>query len=209
MTLLNGYEVYPDQTTAARLGAAVWLIDDFTGKPPIGNVEVLLEGVKLKSLKNPSGYFLFLNLPGGEYQVWVKSDYYFDEKETVVLATPDSRNPLVEIKLKPKPSYPFFSGTTLIRGRVLDTDENPLPGALVKVRGKGITNKTTKKGELVLYFKGLKDEDLIDDKFIKGDSGATIFLEATHESANVIIEVDEVEVGKTTILEAPIIISRE
>ena len=207
MARLYGYEVYPDQTVTTRLAVAVWLVDDFTGKSPIGSVEVLLEGLILKPVKNSSGYYLFLDLPGGEYQVRVKSDYYFDENETVILATLDPSNPVVEITLKPKPSYPFFPGTTLIRGRVLDADGNPVLGAQVEVRGKGITNQTTEKGELVLYFKGLKDEDLKDDKFIMIDRRATVSLEATYESANVIVEVGEVEVGKTTILEASIILT--
>jgi hypothetical protein len=200
MAILYGYEVYPDLEITTRLSVAVSLMDDFTGEQPIGSVMVFLSVPRLEPIKNPSGYYLFLDLPDSEYQVRVESAYYFDVNEKVVPANLAPLNPVIEIILKPKPSYPFSSGTTLIRGMVRDSDENPVPGAQVEVSGKGINNMTSEKG--------LKDDDLINDKFIKDNGDKIVFLEAINESASGKVEVEQVEVGKTTILEAPIIISQ-
>lgn len=207
MAILYGYEVYPDREITTKLAVALLLKDDYTEKQPIGKVKVFMEELETKPIKNPSGYYLFLDLPDGEYRLRVESDYYFDMAETVALASLDPMNPVVEINLKPMPSYPFSPGTTLIRGMVQNLTGDPVPGAQVQVTGKPIDNETTGKGEWVLYFKGLKDTDLHLKKYIKGNGNDTVFLEASHDSTSGTVVVEKVEVGKTTILEAPIILA--
>lgn len=192
------------------LSLAVSLQDDYTGNQPIGRVKVFLEGRDLKSVKNPSGYYLFLDLTGSEYQVRVETDYYFSEKTTVKLPELDPLNPVIRVKLKPKPSYPFSPGTTLIRGAVYGSDQNPAPGAKVKVPGGNVKNITTEKGEFVLYFKGLSEEDIIkqgNKRFVKGNGGKTVHLEAAHDTKTGTKDLEEVREGQTTVLAGPIILN--
>jgi hypothetical protein len=192
------------------LSVAVSLQDDYTGNQPIGKVKVFLAGRELKSVKNPSGYYLFLDLAGSEYQVRVETDYYFSEKTTVKLTELDPLNPVVRFKLKPKPSYPFSPGTTLIRGMVHSSDGNMIPGAKVEVPGKNVSNITTEKGEFVLYFKGLTEEDIIKEgnkRFVKGNGGKTVHLEATHDAKTGTKDLKEVREGQTTVLAGPIVLN--
>ncbi len=103
---------------STKLSLAVSLLDDYSKGKPIGRVEVSLEGRKEKPVKNLSSYYLFLDLPDDAYTVQVGSDYYFDEELDIYLA--GFKEPTA-INLKPKPSYPFSQGATLIRGAVANT----------------------------------------------------------------------------------------
>ncbi|UCH97322.1 MAG: hypothetical protein JSV88_10840 [Candidatus Aminicenantes bacterium] len=212
MAILYGYEVYPDQKITTKLSMAVSLQDDYTEKPPIGSVEVFLIGQEVKSVKNPSGYYLFLDLPGSEYQVRVETEYYFKKRTTVKLTELDPLNPVVRFKLKPKPSYPFSPGTTLIRGMVHGIDGKAVPGANVEIRGKNINNITTEKGEFVLYFKGLTEEDIIKEgnkRFVKGNGRKKVRLIATHEAKTGAKDLKEVREGETTVLVEPIVLKKK
>lgn len=209
MAVLYGYKVYPDQTFTTRLSLAVSLIDEYTGKQPIGPVKVYLEGQELKHVKNRSGYYLFLDLPGNEYQVRVEAEYYFEDGTAVNLPDLDPKNPVVQFKLKPRPCYPFSNGTTLIRGMVRDIEENAAPGASVEIVGKDVSNITTEKGEFVLYFKGLTEEDIIKEgnkRFVRGNGGKTVHLEATHDAKTGKKDLKEVREGQTTALKEYIIL---
>jgi hypothetical protein len=106
---------------------------------------------------------------------------------------------VVNITLKPKPSYPFPPGTTLIRGKVYDSAEEAISGAKVRVRGKDVENKTTEEGEFVLYFGPLTEDEIIrvdGKRFVKGDGDKTLYLEV--EYAGVKPKELETEEGKTT-----------
>jgi hypothetical protein len=100
--------------------------------------------------------------------------------------------------LKPKPSYPFPPGATLIRGKVYDSAGEAISGAKVRVRGKDVENKTTEEGEFVLYFGPLTEEEIIrvdGKRFVKGDDDKTLYLEAEGVTEPKELEAEE---GKTT-----------
>jgi len=209
MLALDEYITFLDRKITTRLSLAVALIDGYTGKQPIGYVKIFIKDQNLKAFKNRSGYYLFFNLPDGEYTVRSDSEYYFDEETPVKSSDLDLLNPVVSIKLKPKPSYPFPSGATLIRGMVQDSDGNPVSEAKVEAVGKKVSNRTTVKGEFVLYFKALTEDDIIVEgskRFVKGNGDKTIHLKATHDSKTGTADLEEVEEGKTTSLKSPIIL---
>ena len=210
MIAINEYIAFLDRKIATRLSLAVALIDEYTGKQPIGSVKVFIKDHNLKPIKNHSGYYLFLNLPDNEYKVRVKCEYYFNEEtDKIKLPLPKPQDP-VKITLKPKPTYPFTSGATLIRGLVQDSNGNSVSGAKVEVTRKEVSNKTTIKGEFVLYFKALSEDDIIIEdskRFVKGNADATLHLKATHDSKTRIVDLKRVEEGKTTPLESPIVLS--
>ena len=165
-----------------RLSFAVVLLDDYSRGKPIGRVDVSLKKRKQKPIKNLSSYYLFLDLPDGTYTVQVRSDYYFDEDSGAINPVElDPKNPVVNITLKPNPSYPFPPGATLIRGKVCDSAGKAVSGAKVKAKGWDVENKTTEKGEFVLYFGPLTDEEIIREggkRFVKGNGGKTLYLKA-------------------------------
>jgi hypothetical protein len=146
-------------------------------------------------------YYLFLDLPDDAYTVQVGSDYYFDEDlNPTNLSELDPKNPLVNITLNPKPSYPFPPGATLIRGKVYDSAGEAVSGAKVRVRGKDVENKTTKEGEFVLYFRPLTEDEIIrvdSKKFVKGNGDKTLHLEVEYDGVIETIEF-EAEEGKTS-----------
>ncbi|HWP92885.1 MAG TPA: carboxypeptidase-like regulatory domain-containing protein [Thermodesulfobacteriota bacterium] len=150
------FTAYEGEKIITVLSLAVRLIDDFTEEETIGNVKVTIKEGDIKAFKNLSGYYLFKDMNPGNYNFAVGSDFYLPEEMAVNLPQPDPKNPVVEVTLKPKPSYPFPRNATLVRGLV--SDGNPVVDADVSVVGKTIETKTDEKGEFVLYFKGIKQE---------------------------------------------------
>lgn len=189
---------------STKLSLAVFILDDYTGKNAIGRVNVSLKGQEekpVKPVKNPSSYYLFLNLPNNTYTVHVHSDNYFDKNSDIInLAELDPKNPVVNITVKPTPSYPFPHGTTLIRGMVCDLTGNAVPDARIDVREKGVWNRTNEKGEFALYFGSLTEDEIIKEdgkRFVKGNGGKIIRLEVKYKDVAIMRGL-EIEEGKTT-----------
>jgi len=210
MPTFDEYLIFLDEKIATSVSLAVISIDEYTGKQPIGYVNVFIKSQNLKAIENRSGHYIFLNLANGEYAVRIESEYYFDEETNVKISDLDPLNPVVSIKLKPMPFYPFPPGTTLIRGMVQDSGGNSAAEAKVEVIGKEVNNKTTNRGDFVLYYKVLTEDDIIiedNKRFVKGNGDKTVHLKATHDSRTKTADLEEVEECKTTTLESPIIFS--
>lgn len=149
--------------SSLNISFAVWLVDDYTQKEPLGEVRITLNGEKittLKPLKNMSGYHIFSGLPESTYTLSVDSEFYFSEEKIVDTSSfVNSKEPVVEIVLKPKPLYPFPDRATLIRGLLspLAPDPDLFAGITVKATskstGRDIRGTPDEKGEFVLYFK--------------------------------------------------------
>lgn len=185
------------ESTITKLSLAVSLIDDYTDSQPIGEIKLAL-GEK-EAIRNRSGYYLFLDFATSDYPLKVQAQYYFDQEVDITL--PLSGEPLANLTLKPNPSYPFSERATLIRGMVRDTEGEPVPGATVKIMGKEIENKTTQKGEFVLYFKALKERDIIKvnkKRYVRRDRSRRLRLMVTHPDYKTKTVPIEVEEGKTT-----------
>ena len=146
--------------SSLKLSFAVWLIDDYTQNEPLGKVMVRLNGEKIttvKAVKNLSGYHTFTGLSEGKYVLSVESELYFCEEMIVDTSSfAGSKEPVVEIILKPKPLYPFPGKATLIRG-LIAAEPDLLVGitikAISKSTGREILGIPDEKGEFVLYFR--------------------------------------------------------
>jgi hypothetical protein len=185
------------EQTLTKLSLAVLPIDDYTDKQPIGEIEFTLN--EKEAIKNPSGYYLFLDLPPGNYKLKAQSQYYLDWEEDKSL--PVLGEPSITITLKPNPWYPFPEGATLIRGMVKDADGKPVSEAVVRIIGKEIENSTTEQGEFVIYFKKLKEQDIIKvnkKRYVKGDGDQKLQLQVTYPNYNTKKVTVEAEEGKTT-----------
>lgn len=167
-----------------KLSFAVRLIDDFTGKNPIGNVTVSLKDRKEKPVRNFSQHYVFLDIFDinvlKDYVISVMSDYYIEENLTFSVDSngkivftedethkKDSKYPLITIYLKPNYSYPFSYGDTLIRGTICDSGDI-VPGVPIKVLVKengnildDINTETSNNGEFMFYFTPSKLKEFI------------------------------------------------
>lgn len=194
----------------------------FPQRYPLGNINIFLENEQLNGIRNYSGYYAFINLEDGEYTVRIESEYYHTKEFTVILPSlgspPEGTIPsddedlalqdyndvlVVTATVRPKPTYPFPSGSSLIRGIVFDGENNPLPDAIVSVVGNEIRNTTTEAGEFVLYFTQLTRDDVVINSegitLVNGGGGTEeIRIEANHPDLEVSPEfILELEEGTT------------
>lgn len=154
------------QTT---LSFAVGLTDAFTGgHPDHDDVIVDLVGERADPVRNPSGYYVFVDLEADVVTLVVDGgDEYADVRRTVVLdesagaestggtdadthVVTDPKEPL-EIVLTPTPAYAFPGSTTVVRGHVEDAGGAPIAGASVSLREFDPVVETTDTGEFALW----------------------------------------------------------
>ena len=160
MSQINGILI---GSSTSKLSLAINLLDDYTSRGVVNNLDVLIKDYNVRPIRNPSGYYLFFDLPDDNYTVQVKGgEYYFDEdKEAVKPDDLNELNPVIDIILNPAPSYHFPSTATLIRGNLKDSGGRGIPGAVLRIKGFDTRTRTNDKGEFVIYFKGLKKNDVV------------------------------------------------
>ncbi|MDD9266897.1 hypothetical protein ACFPES_07605 [Paenibacillus sp. GCM10023248] len=107
-----------------RVSLVVCVVDAITSRAPLGNTTtVYLEGTRSKAINKSNGSYIFNDLPPGEYRLKVSNEHYFEEQTLIAVGTD---NFIVVVQLKPLPSYPFSSGTGLIRFMLQDAAGAPV-----------------------------------------------------------------------------------
>ena len=161
------FVAYEGDTISSHVSLAVWLVDEFTGKPAIADLTVSLKEINQKPIKNPSGYYCFTDLNDGDYTIVVKptvplANLYFHKEVKITVPMPNKLEPVKEIILKPTLSYPFPSYTTLIRGFVVETiggKTEPIINVpvyrLMPGNKKDVETTTDRNGEYALYLRKL------------------------------------------------------
>ncbi len=162
------FTAYPGDVISTHLSLAVQITDDYTKKEPLGDIQVKIKEGNINAFKNLSGYYLLTGLAAGNYNLAVESDFYFPEEKAVTLPHPDPKNPVASVVVSPRPLYPFPSSATVLRGLV--SNANPVVDAEVSVIGKTLKTKTDGRGEFVLYFKGIKKEDITIEIKLSGNT---------------------------------------
>ncbi len=146
------------------LSLAVELKDEFAPHLDVrGNVTLkLIGGNRERAVEQPgrSGYYLFRDVPNGSHQLETEAYYYVHEPVAVMLPRPDPKSPVMQLLLKPNPSYSFPEGTTLLKGIVIDASKRPLPDVRINVVNRSESTLTTSKGAFVLYFKTMAADTL-------------------------------------------------
>ncbi len=165
------FMVTEGEKITTKLTFALWLEDDYTREAPLGHIRLSLKDRTVKPRKNLNGYYCFTDLPHGEYEISIESEYYHAKKERINTAELNPKNPVKKIILVPNATYPFPAHATLVRGLLKDTE--PVKDAEIKVTGHEIRTRTNSKGEFVLYFKGIKSEKLT-IKFTKEDKSKRV-----------------------------------
>lgn len=147
------FTAYAGDSLVERLSLAVLLTDGYTGMPPGGAFRVFLRERGdahrrgQEPVRNPSGYFCFLDVPDGSYTIVVEPGpderrYHLrpgvgggdptDLERAVDLPRPDPEEPVVELTLIPDPGYLFPPNATLVRGTVVrGGNAHPVRGAAV------------------------------------------------------------------------------
>lgn len=131
-----------EYTSTIHLGSevsfALCLIDDYTAKIiQSSNIHVFIQDVPVRPIKKPDGYYVFTSLPEGIYKVVIVSEQYVTESMEVSTKTLEAHR-LVTVKLKPKVSYAFPNGATLIRSQIFNAQLQPVPD--VNVRATVLTD---------------------------------------------------------------------
>ena len=201
MSQINGILV---GSSTRKLSLAINLLDDYTSSRVVNNLDIVIKDHNVKPIRNPSGYYLFLDLPDDNYTVQINGgEYYFDEEKKAVRPDNlDELNPVIDITLIPAPSYNFPSTATLIRGHLEDSGGNGISGALLRIKGSDIRTRTNDKGEFVIYFKGLKKNDVVnvDGKMLVKINGKNPVFEIKHPDHKSFTKTVEVVEGITTSL---------
>lgn len=115
-----------------KVSLVIMLIDDFTSKLVSGaSVFVSIKEVIQKPVKKNQACFVFTNLDLGIYNVCVKSSIYFEEIIAIDLNKINPSDPVIYIRLKPLPMYPFENYATLVRLLLKDSAGNKIQGAKI------------------------------------------------------------------------------
>ena len=201
MSKINGVFI---ESSTRKLSLAINLLDDYTSREVVNNLDVSIKDSNVKAIRNPSGYYLFSDLPDDNYTVLVKGgDHYFDEENKVVKPDDlDELNPVIDLTLKPAPSYIFPSTATLIRGHLKDSGGGGIPRAVLRIKGFDALARTNDKGEFVIYLKGLKKNNIVtvDGKVLVKVKGKDPVFEIKHPDHKILTRTVEVVEGITTSL---------
>lgn len=111
----------------------VCVVDDFSGeRVRNGNLLITLAESRKRPIRKKEGVFVFVDLDRMTYTLRVESDIYFPQSIQVDPDQLDRLDPVIYVRLKPLPSYPFSNAATLLRGRLIDKTEKILPEAAVR-----------------------------------------------------------------------------
>lgn len=179
-----------EEIHSTKLWLAVSVSDSNYGQLITDNIKVSLEGDKVyKPIQNLSGYYCFIDsLLPGKYKLIVQSngvkrDQFFNEEISLEIPPiTDESNRYKEVKVQdvkliPKPSYPFPANATLIRGRVSAKDSLPAKNGKAIVNAtitagyegeqKTLGARTDQTGEFVLLVKKIRFNNGNTKKFLK------------------------------------------
>lgn len=134
-----------DQVTLAVLP-----IDGFTGALVPRGVTASIKGLRDRPIVNASGMLVFINLldppdlpnpPAYEIEIDARGAGFFGpEKHSFTPPAANAPNGeekrKLRVLLKPRPDYPFPSGTTLVRGVVV-RGSDPVAGAAISAKPDG------------------------------------------------------------------------
>jgi hypothetical protein len=214
--ITNKFTLYPGNTLLSTLSLAILIKDDYSGRVITSGVQVLLKGEnRLKPILNVSGYYCFLQLGDSTVTIVVEpnlgsSGVFFKHEQAIDLSNRDVKEP-VEILLIPKPNYRFPKQATLIRGRLVDVNEDEgIEGASIEAVYVAVQNnngvgtetlaetRSDQQGEFVLALKRIEFKNKKKPLILK-DIELTVSFETNEKT--VLIDGNKVHEGDTFKLE--------
>ena len=175
-----------EYTSRIKLGSAVSLvvcpIDDYTAKKVQGgSINIFIQDVPIKPMVKHEGYYVFTGLPEGAYKIVLESDQYVSKHIEVSTSKLEDKDRTVYVKLKPRTSYNFPGGATLIRSTLLDASSKPAINAEVKAvvlsdncaRAR-VSKEGAKKGDKEVLVVDVSGSIVTEDCFIIKDKDQAI-----------------------------------
>lgn len=169
-----------EYSTKLSLGSLVSIVicpmDDYLGEPArIRSCNIKIPYCTKKPIFKEDGFVVFCGLKPDEYHIEIQSENYLDEKIQFSVYDTEAGSQITYIQLKPKPSYAFKTGATLIRMTVCDKENNPVTNALIEakvtssdcLKGK-IAKAFVKSGESEIYLSSITGKISIGDQFVVG-----------------------------------------
>ena len=128
--------ITPPVSVTWTLSLALQPIDAFTKGPLVNRPRFTLNGASFTNHAHFDGaWFSFVNLDPGEALLNVEAKAYYPHSQPILIDVPAAPARRVSFVMKPRPSYPFPTGTTMIRGLVIGLDgEQPIVGARVVLK---------------------------------------------------------------------------
>jgi hypothetical protein len=181
------------ERTRSFLSLAVKPEDDIVpDKRPEGDVFLEAKGARKKIIEHNTGYFLLIDLPAGKHALKCWGKFYKESNLMVDTKDIDPKVPFIQMTLLQRSNYPFPDGLTILKGKVVDADNRPIPGATIEIED-GINTISEDVGG---FFFSFADQD--------GDKDYTLNIEKTgYEQAQVNVFLNK---GKTTRIDTIILI---
>lgn len=153
--------------------------DDYDLKAIENGVSIYLNEYSFKPIRKAGGYFIFTNLENDIYKIEIKSELYLDEILNVNLKDLDNLNPVINIRLKPKPKYFFKEDGLIIRFKVLDKNEMPIKNGQIN----GILyTKDYFVGQVLNQKINILDKNILIDEFYEEFfSGDCLYIESSRK----------------------------
>lgn len=168
--MINRKKVYLENIKAS-LSLAIMLKDELSpDKKVIGEVYLKASGIRKAIIRHRTGYFLFVDLPKGKRNLTAGGEFYAQEdfhvdygqdKLTFDNKLINQEQPFTELYLKPKASYPFPEGITVLKGRVVDMENKPIPKTSIKIKGMKESAISEEDGDFFIHFSAIdRDKDI-------------------------------------------------
>ncbi len=180
--VVKQFIAYAGDEMKSALNVAVRLTDEFTRQSPLGRITVLVkERPELQPIKNLSGYYCFNDLAKADnprpFHIVIESDrakpnwYVPVEVGPFTLpfpapadppVPPNTKEPVIDVILKPNAAYPFPKNATLIGGTLRDNNGVAVSGATAvgkyQATGETATNETLtdRNGEFIMFLKKIR-----------------------------------------------------
>lgn len=189
-----------------KLSLVIKLRDSFSKAEPIGDLNISLLGRALKGKLASGSFFVYSNLAPGNYRAIINSENYFPVTSPVLTA-PQNLSSIWTAELLPLPGYHFPKGKTLVRGFLKATNGGTLPGASLSWPSGTAQLKaaTTNKGEFVIYFGVLSEDNVVksgDIYYVKGEGGGTeLRIKIEYGKSTNYYLLDKIVVGKTNLFD--------
>lgn len=180
--VVKQFIAYAGDEIKSTLNLVIRLTDEFTRKGPLGRISVLLkERPDLQPIKNLSGYYCFNDVAQADnpmpFHIVIVSDraqsnwYVPVELGPFTLPFPDpatspsppnTKEPMIDVILKPNVAYPFPKNATLVSGTLRDNNGAAVADATVvgdyQAPEETATNtaQTDRNGEFTMFLKKIR-----------------------------------------------------
>jgi hypothetical protein len=154
----------------SSLTLAVLLKDNLSpDKKALGDLFLSVPRKRKAIIRSSTGHFLLIGLPKIDQIISGGGEYYFqgrlsiDYKQGVLFVDNnqiDPKNPVTSMTLSPKSNYPFPKGLTILKGKIIDTDDKPINQASISIVNMNLSTISDDRGEYFIQFTVL-DEDII------------------------------------------------